>query len=125
MIRRTAQIFALSASRRVYAVLLAVFLNLAVLPCAMALEEIEERHDCCPPELDLQPSDCCDIDDLSLDSRGGKLKLNDSTDAEVFAAGAGAASIDLAPVRYLASVDPPDSPPDTQPRHKLFCIYLI
>ena len=125
MIQWIAQNLAFSASRRVCAVLLAVFLNLAVLPCAMALEEIEERHDCCPPELNLQPSECCDIDDLNLDSRGGKLKLNDSTDVEVFAAGAGTESIVLAPVRHHASVDPPDPPPDAQPLHKLFCSYLI
>lgn len=125
MIQRIAQNLAFSASRRVYAVLLAVFLNLAVLPCAMALEEIEKRHDCCPPELNLEPAECCDIDDLSLDSRGGKLNLDDSTDVDVFAAGAGRESIDLAPIRHLASVDPPDPPPDAQTLHKLFCVYLI
>ena len=124
MIQRIAQKYARSASRRVYAVLLAIFLNLAVLPCAMALEEIEERHDCCPPELNLQPSECCDIDELSFDSRGNKLNLNDSTDPGVFAAGAGMESIDLAPVRHPALVDPPDPPPDARPRHKIFCVYL-
>ena len=124
MIQRTAQNFAFSAPRRVYAVLLAVFLNLAILPCAMAIEEIEERHDCCPSELNLQPTECCDIDALSLLPRGDRLNLDDPTDVVVFASGAGPESIDLALVRHFASVDPPDPPPDAQPRHKLFCVYL-
>ena len=52
----------------VAAVLLALVLNMAILPCAMAVEAAEEAHDCCPPEIRLDASECCVIDDATLDA---------------------------------------------------------
>ena len=64
------------APRRVAAVLLAVFLNLALVPCTMAVEVVGEGHDCCPPELRLDPSECCQIDVGSSDARTGAIKID-------------------------------------------------
>lgn len=52
--------------------MLLLCLNLAFLPCAMALEVAEEPHDCCPPTIELQQSECCELDDLTVDQREGK-----------------------------------------------------
>ena len=53
--------------RRGAALLLAVLLNLALMPCTMALEVVEDSHhahDCCPPKPQLDSSECCDPDDV-------------------------------------------------------------
>ncbi len=103
---------------------LAVFLNLALLPCALALEVLEDRHDCCPPEINLEVFECCEIDDASLDSRGGVLKTDDTGDVEPATAPA------LAGLQFAAartSVDttgPPDPPPRAVALHVLNCVYL-
>ncbi len=125
MILRTARNFAFPAPRRVYAVLLAVFVNLALLPCATALEVVEEVHDCCPPELNLESSECCEVDDATVDKRKGMLKPWDSPDSDDLATDALGMLVAPAPARRLSAADPPDPPPNAQPLHKLFCIYLI
>jgi len=125
MILRTAGNFAVPAPRRVYAVLLAVFVNLALLPCATALEVVEEAHDCCPPELNLESSECCEVDDATVDKREGVLKPWDSPDSDDLATDASGMRVVPAPARRLSAADPPDPPPYAQPLHELFCIYLI
>ena len=62
------------APRRAAAVLLAAFLNLALLPCSMAFDVVEESHDCCPPEIELNASDCCEVGDANIDTRGGSFE---------------------------------------------------
>jgi hypothetical protein len=74
MIQGLAKKLAVPASRRVYAVLIAALLNLALVPCAMALEVIEEGHDCCPAEVNLELPECCELDDVSVDKRDGLLE---------------------------------------------------
>ena len=109
--------------RRVTAVLLAVFLNLAIVPCTMALEVVEDSHDCCPPELRLDPSDCCQIDVGNTDARTGHIKL-DVEDGEAIAGPAYAILAQEVALQRIASADPPE-PPGLQPDlNTLFCVYL-
>lgn len=109
------------ASRRGIAVLLAFWLNLALLPCAMAMEVPAEGHDCCPPTIELQPSDCCELGDVALESRDGSVDTPDDP---------GFAPIER-PWLSLSTRTTPrwsEKPPDpgyhSRPLHKLFCVYL-
>ena len=123
MIHRIAQDFGFAASRRVLAVLLAVFLNLALIPCTMALEVVEEGHDCCPPEIRLDTPECCEVDDINVDVRGG-VEPDDFPDVEFAGAASIASGTAATSPRYLV-VDSPDPPGEPTALHKLFCIYLI
>lgn len=107
--------------RGIAALLLAVFLNLALVPCTMALEVVEEGHDCCPPELNLEALECCELDDVSLGTRGASTF--DADDVVVVVAPPPPRAPHLArPQQSIA--DPPD-PPDCRPDlNKLFCVYL-
>jgi hypothetical protein len=112
------------APRRAAAILLAVLLNLALVPCTMALEVAEEGHDCCPPKLELEPSECCILDDVSVDARDGTLKLDDDRGADALVP---ASYVDIpgsAPLHDHALADPPDPPPQSVALHKLVCVYL-
>ena len=68
------------ARRGVAALLLAVCLNLALVPCTMALEVVDEGHDCCPPELKLEPAECCQLDEATLDIRSTSKFDDDDSD---------------------------------------------
>ena len=133
--------------------LLALCLNLAVLPCAMALG-IDDQA--CPhspiaeqgamdghhghgaahgaghadkdvgqshPDCMSASSSCCDVVVASADSRWAKAK--ESFDDEPWLV-ANAASPEPPVMRYavVAAVDPPDPPGTSVPRHVLFCVYL-
>lgn len=111
------------APRRAAAVLLAVFLNLAIVPCTMALEVVEDGHDCCPPELRLDPSECCQIDVGSTDARTGVIKL-DLDDAELVAAPAYEDFVQPIVRRGYDVDDPPDPPGVGPDLNALFCVYL-
>jgi hypothetical protein len=110
--------------RGVAALLLAVCLNLALVPCTMALEVVEvvkDGHDCCPPELNLEALECCELDDVSLDTRGAS-KFDADDVAVVVAQPPMPAPI--AARAHQAIVDPPD-PPDCRPDlNKLYCVFL-
>ena len=112
------------APRRAAAILLAVLLNLALVPCTMALEVAEEGHDCCPPKLELEPSECCVLDDVSVDVRDGTLKLEDDRGADALAPASYADIARAAPLRCHAVADPPDPPAPSVALHKLVCVYL-
>ena len=123
MIQGFARIRQAGGRRGVAAVLLAILLNLALVPCTMALEVVEEGHDCCPPKLNLEALECCQLDDVSLDSRGaGKF---DADDFEALPPLALVGSSALAKSTGWAVLQPPD-PPDLSPDlNALFCVYLI
>jgi hypothetical protein len=137
----------LAGSSAAVSMLLIFCLNLAVLPCAMALGL--DDHDCshCPPaddhsmaghhgheaahEPELRESDCatltascCDVAASNVDTRTSQLKLkSQSSDQPI----AGPASQVIVPgVAYAITViaDPPDPPGNSVPRHVLFCVYL-
>ncbi len=109
------------------AIALAVILNLTLLPCALALEAfeaVEDAHDCCPSEINLEAFECCEIDDASLDTRGNALKTDESGDTDI---APGPSFMDLgdpAAAAWLATTGPPDAPPRAVSLHKLNCVYL-
>lgn len=125
MIQRIVQSFAISASRRVHAIFVIALLNLALVPCTMALEAVEQGHDCCPPELQLDLPECCEIDDVSIDKRDGSLELWDSPDYDDVSTGPLPDLVARAAGCEYSASDPPDPPGRTATRHKLFCRYLI
>jgi hypothetical protein len=114
-----------STSRRAPALVLAALLNLALIPCAMAFEVVEQEHDCCPPELNLESPQCCELDDVNVDKRDGTLKPWDSPDFDDLATDSLGKLAAYASVRRLSVADPPDPPGHVESRHKLFCVYLI
>ena len=122
MIQGLAKNLAFSASRRVCAVLLVTLLNLVLVPCAMALEVAEEGHDCCPPELNVEVTECCELDGASGDTRD--LRPRDLPDDTSLATGSFQQLVALVPGRSPTSTDPPDPPDLGLVVHKLFCVYL-
>lgn len=124
MFRVIAQHSRFTAQRRVAAVLLAIILNVAVLPCAMAIEVVEEAHDCCPPEIQLEASKCCVIDDAVLDARGARLGLDDDNGADLPVAPLYAGVLAAQYVPDAATTGPPAPPLHPVPAHKLNCSYL-
>lgn len=110
-----------TTSRKGIAVLLTFWLNLALLPCAMAMEVPDEAHDCCPPTIELQPSDCCDLGDIALDSRDDGVESPDEP---------GFVTIDKSwlSLNTITAIQWSEKPPDpvyhSPPRHKIFCVYL-
>ena len=114
----------LKTSRRTAAVLLAVLLNLALVPCSMAIEVVEEGHDCCPPELKYESQECCELGDVSVDSRSGVFDDDLTPDLSPVAAGAPPNPVVFSPARFLASSDPPDPPGPSTALHKRNCVYL-
>ena len=115
---------AFSASRRAWVVLLVALLNLALVPCAMALEVREEGHDCCPPELNLELLQCCELDDVSVDKRDGLLELWDTPDYDDVAMGPLDELVASIPVIHSSTTDPPDPPDRVENLQKLLCVYL-
>ena len=122
MIRAFAIFRRFAATRSAAALLLAFVLNMALVPCAMAIEVVAEEHDCCPPELRLEPSDCCEVDDGSVQSRGTTSEFDESD--ELAAPHGQALLVPVLSGRNAPIVDPPD-PPDASPDlNALFCVYL-
>ena len=112
------------ARRRVGAFLLVICLNLAIIPCAMALEAVEQGHDCCPTEVQLKASECCELDAASVDSRGATLKVDNPPDQDALPVAAPFRTSGQVPDYFARCVDPPDPPGDSSSLHKLYCVYL-
>ena len=111
-------------SRRAAALLLAVLLNLAIVPCTMAIEVEEEGHDCCPPELKYEPEECCALDDVNTGSRNASQKYDVTPDFDYAGAGTSTTAAAFSPALFLASSDPPDPPGRSVALHKRHCVYL-
>jgi hypothetical protein len=142
-------------TRSVWSLLAVLWLNMAVLPCAMAFESSD--HDCphCPPADERQmagrhshgdeqqmagghkhgderaqlpgaktKSQCCDLDEASIDTRTGKLKVKDSGDVEFFASPAIIESPTWCTGHVATTADPPDICGSSPPLHVLYCVYL-
>lgn len=120
----------------------AVWLNLALQPCAMALEA---DHDCphCPPAHEHEmaahhnhgeakaeapcasmQSQCGELDDASLDGRTGQLKVKDAFELPLAIVHDPAAPAIAAAKRCHQSTGPPPHAGSSPPRHVLFCVYL-
>jgi hypothetical protein len=124
MIQRFAGYWTALGQRRVGAFLLAVSLNLAIVPCTMALEVVEQGHDCCPPKLQLEASECCEIDDVSVDARSGLFGPDDQPEPDSASSYTAAEALNNGFERYAVGVDPPDPPGTSPPLYKLNCVYL-
>jgi hypothetical protein len=121
MIQQFGQRFYGRLTRKGVAVLLTFWLNLALLPCALAIDAPEKEHDCCPPTIELLQSDCCELEAVAPEKRGGKLETSD--DLPIYA------TIDFWPSLHttkalLHEASPPDPVNYSPPLHKLFCVYL-
>ena len=133
-----------SRGRRALGLFVAVWLNLALQPCAMAFA-VEDDNDClhCPPVQSVEHggmhgamdhdmpcadglSDCAIAGDLNHDGRGGQFKLKDAPANLVIAIASDELSLSFGqvvserpPPRY-ASVHA-GAPP---PLNILYCVYL-
>ena len=115
---------AILSSRSAAALVLAILLNIALVPCTMAFEVVEEGHDCCPPKLDYEPQECCELDDASVGSRSGIQQQDVTPDFESLPAGTPAIAVAFSAADFLASSDPPDPPGSPVALHKQLCVYL-
>lgn len=137
-----------SRGRRALGLFVAVWLNLALAPCTMAMEAGDEQHgdhDCphCPParmqghhemHAGMQAeapcaddlSDCGLDDEFSHDARGGQLQLKDAQfELPAFAVASETFGSKLVPVRQRAP--PPLAAgvrPAGPPIHLLNCVFL-
>lgn len=127
--------------------LLVFCLNLAVLPCAMALGL--DDHDCphCPPAEDhsmaghhahkashepestesdcaTPAASCCDVAATGIDTRASQPKLKSEGGEQTVAGPFSQLDLPATVDAFAASADPPDPPGATVPRHVLFCVYL-
>ena len=105
--------------RKGAAIVLALLLNLAILPCAMALESPDTEHDCCPPTLELQQLECCEFDDVSVDHRDSKkpdpVMVSVSDEQALLPA--------IRTVLRRVPI-PPDCDDSSPPIYMLNCVYL-
>ncbi len=113
-----------SAPRRAAAVLMALVLNVTLVPCTMAVEAAADGHDCCPPEIRLDPSDCCVVDDAAHDARSARFSLDDDGGFDV-PPGPGHVHQALPdPAAGPEATGPPLRAYRTTPVYKLNCAYL-
>lgn len=124
MFGQTAQHRRLTTRRSAAAALLALVLNATLVPCAMALEPVEEPHDCCPPEIRLDAAECCVIDDVTHDARGARSVVDEDGGADVLLVSTFADNVVPVRVRSIEATGPPDPPDRVIPVYKLNCVYL-
>ena len=110
------------APRSAAVLALAFLLNMALVPCAAAIEVVADEHDCCPPELRLESADCCEVNDGSIQSRVITFEFDDGD--EISPAPEYAALVPADPGRYAAATDPPDPPDGRADLNVLYCVYL-
>ena len=141
-ILRTTRRLHATAPGRLLAVFVALWINLAVAPCAMASDS---DSDCphCPPQIEemashhghpgsekdsgcaTQPPDCGVIDDVSLDGRTSQLKLKEKTDLVLHVP---LPVPEVPPVALGESTSATGPPPPLgrpQTLHLLNCVFLI
>jgi hypothetical protein len=131
-----------SLGQRALGLFAAVWLNLALQPCAMAMEG---DHDCphCPPAREHEmaghhghavqaekarcaslDSACGELDDASLDGRTGHIKLKQLGEVPV-AITPRLAEFGAVPATTIrSSTGPPRCPGRFPPLHVLYCVYL-
>jgi len=136
--------FPVAGSRRAFSVLLLVWFNLAMLPCAMAFEK---ESDCpaCPPGHEqamtshhshgdgdalnspacatIQP-DCCDLGQVNFDDRSQKFEKQDSDKTEFVVASLFDDLWTPTARRYWSPSAPPDLVSGSPRLHALNCVYL-
>jgi len=127
--------------RNVLSLLAVLWLNMAVLPCAMAFES-DEICPHCPPDghemashhghgaAHAEPSsatiqsECCDLEEISVDARSGKVEVKPASEV-IFITGPAVAEVPTQALRQpQRALDPPDVSGSSPPLHVLFCVYL-
>ena len=127
---------------QVLGLLTVLWLNMAVLPCAMAFESAETCPHCPPAdehemashhghgEAEAQPAcataqvECCDLDEASVDTRGGSPEARPASDVVVVTASPVAAVPVRTSGQCYCATGPPDAPGVAPPLHVLYCVYL-
>jgi len=120
-------------------VLVIFWLNLAVMPCTMALETIDTTPHCPPPaeqemahhghqdtqaipDCFIMQSDCCGLVNAALDTREGTEKRHDHASAAVSVTSAWPSLHILVAPQHEPR--PPDPGTHYPPLHVLNCVYL-
>lgn len=133
--------FITARSRGMCALVSLIWLNLAMLPCAMALQQETICPDCptdheqkmpahhehgdsdLVPDCNTANSECCDFGEFTIDDRTQKSGKSDS---EQIALVSDLASVNLS--RHVSTTAFPTGPPDptsgTKRLHAIFCVYL-
>jgi hypothetical protein len=139
MIQRSLRNRLFLAPRRTFGVFVLCWLNLAITPCAMALQMEQDcphapqvvelaaghhshhdagaAHDC-----KTMRADCCDVAAANLDTRGGLFK--NTPDHFALATADLPWHTSYVSPAQLVAVHPPDPIGCSQPLHKLYCVYL-
>lgn len=132
--------------RNVLGLLAIIWLNMAVLPCAMAFQGDDDCPHCPPPEQHGQdhgmsahhggdtaasrPScataqpDCCDAIAASVDARGGKIEHKPAPDVVLASVPLPGNHGDRPSAQRCGSPDPPDVSGSSPPLRVLYCVYL-
>jgi hypothetical protein len=128
--------------RQVLGLLTVLWLNMAILPCAMAFQSAEMCVHCPPadeqemaahhghgakhaePSRVTIQSECCDLEEASVDSRGSKLDIKPASALVVVTAPAMPELRSQTSGQLLSASDPPHQPGSSPPLHVLFCVYL-
>ena len=144
----------LAGSSAVFTVLLVFCLNLAVLPCAMALglddpdcphsppagdhpvnghqghdtghqgHSSGHQHEMAGPDCVTGSASCCDAAATSIDTRKSPHKIKNQGADLPLAGPVCQFSLPMTADVTPALTDPPDPPGAAVPRHVLFCVYL-
>jgi len=128
--------------RSVLGLLTVLWLNMAVLPCAMAFESSESCPHCPPaaehemeshhghgdaaskPSCATVQAGCCDTVEASVDARGSKPEFKPASEV-VFITAPTIAEVPTSTAGLTGyACDPPDTSGSSPPRHVLFCVYL-
>jgi len=140
--RATARWKPAALRRKVLGLLSVLWLNMAVLPCAMAFESDEPCPHCPPaedhqmashhghgkvnvtPSCETAQSECCDLAAASIDTRGSNFQIKSTSDVVFIAPPVTAVLPARASVRRHVASDPPDIAGTSPPLHVLYCAYL-
>jgi len=144
--RTTASRTPAALRRKVLGLLAIVWLNMAVLPCAMAFQgdddcphcppagEHEEGHDMAAhhghddtksePSCATAQTDCCDAVAASVDARGGKIEYKNAADIVFVGVPPAEGCQRQRGAHSYGSSDPPDIAGASLPLNVLNCVYL-
>jgi len=131
-----------SRKRSILGLAAVLWLNMAVLPCAMAFQSAAMCLHCPPsdePEVSAHhghgedqatasgatmQSDCCDQDEAKVDARVSKIEAKPAS-AVVFVTAPAVAELPTGTTgQRQCATDPPGLSGSSPPLHVLFCVYL-
>ena len=131
-----------SRKRSILGLAAVLWLNMAVLPCAMAFQSAAMCSHCPPsdePEVSAHhghgadqaetsgatmQSDCCDLEEPKVDARVSKIEAKPAS-AVVFVTAPAMADVPATTnAQRHCAADPPGLSGSSPPLHVLFCVYL-